>query len=189
MTQGQCRVGCRVRLSLGLIERGEAMRPGLKGINDDKIWYRGFNALLKFRRREGHCRVPRYHVEGGYRLGQWVSVQRYTEDAVSPKRKKQLNSIGFVWSRRDWLWEQGIAALKTFKAREGHCCVPITHIEDGLKLGLWASTQRRRNFSMDPERKRRLDKMGFAWRVGQGRRPHTFAYRDLGGAKLSQLAR
>ncbi len=182
-------MGRRVRLSLGLIERGEAMRSGPKGIYDDKTWNRGFYALLKFKQREGHCRVPRHHVEGGYRLGQWVAVQRYTEDAVSPKRKKQLISIGFVWSRRDWLWEQGIAALKAFKAREGHCYVPIKHIEDGLKLGLWVSTQRRRRITMGNERKRRLSKVGFVWRAGQGNGPPTFADRDLGGTELSQRAR
>ena len=105
------------------------------------------------------------------------------------RAKKQLYGIGFVWSRRDWLWEQGIAALKTFKAREGHSCVPIKHIENGLKLGLWVSTQRRRKFTMDPERERRLDEIGFVWRAGEGSRKHTFAYRDLVAEELFQPAR
>ena len=39
-------------------------------------WEQGFMALLNFKRREGHCRVPQFHFEGKYRLGRWVSTQR-----------------------------------------------------------------------------------------------------------------
>ena len=38
----------------------------------EQTWQRGFSALEEFKRREGHCRVPRYYLEGDYRLGQWV---------------------------------------------------------------------------------------------------------------------
>jgi len=34
-------------------------------------------ALSKFRRRESHCCPSRHHMEGNFKLGQWVSVQRY----------------------------------------------------------------------------------------------------------------
>jgi Helicase associated domain len=49
-------------------------------------WERGFAALRKFRAREGHCCPSRRHAEGGFRLGQWVSVQRYRKDLLSAKR-------------------------------------------------------------------------------------------------------
>ena len=42
----------------------------------DFAWERGFAALLKFKRREGHCRVRGLHREGKYKLGSWVAVQR-----------------------------------------------------------------------------------------------------------------
>ena len=42
----------------------------------DFAWERGFVALLKFKRREGHCRVNGLHREGKYKLGRWVAVQR-----------------------------------------------------------------------------------------------------------------
>jgi Helicase associated domain len=42
-------------------------------------WERGFRALAKFRAREGHCCPSRHHIEGNFRLGDWVSVQRYSK--------------------------------------------------------------------------------------------------------------
>jgi hypothetical protein len=133
----------------------------------ERTWRHGVTALEQFRTREGHCRVPRNYIEGTYRLGQWVAVQRYhfLTGVIAPVRKAQLDELGFVWSRRDWLWETGFAALKTFKAREGHCLVRALHIEGNLKLGLWVSTQRRKKNTMTDERKQRLNDLGFVWKA------------------------
>jgi hypothetical protein len=98
-------------------------------------WERGYAALSKFRAREGHCCPWRNHVEGNFRLGQWVSVQRYLKDFLPQDRQQRLDAIGFVWDTRDQLWEQNFAALVKFKRRKGHCCVPTAHRERNLKLG------------------------------------------------------
>jgi Helicase associated domain len=82
-------------------------------------WERGFAALSKFRAREGHCYPWRHHVEGGFKLGQWVSVQRYRKHLVPVERKRRLNRIGFVWDWRDDLWEQHFAALLKFQTTDG----------------------------------------------------------------------
>ena len=133
----------------------------------DWTWRRGLSALKQFKAREGHCRVPRHYIEGAHRLGQWVAVQRYyyATGVIAPARKVQLDAFGFVWSRRDWLWETGFAALKAFKTREGHCRVGASHIEGDFKLGFWVSTQRRKKSIMSDERKQRLDDTGFVWRA------------------------
>ena len=102
----------------------------------EKAWNRGVAALLAFREREGHCAVPRFHKENGYRLGQWVAVQRYNQDNLDGWRKAQLDQIGFVWSQRDQWWEKAFEALKAFKAREGHCYVPAFHVEGGSILAI-----------------------------------------------------
>jgi hypothetical protein len=49
----------------------------------DFAWERGFAALLKFKRREGHCRIRGLHREGDYKLGWWVAVQRKKERNVA----------------------------------------------------------------------------------------------------------
>ena len=74
-------------------------------------WESAFAALSKFRAREGHCCPSRHHMEGGFKLGQWVSIQRYRKDFVPVERKRRLDAIGFVWNCRDQRWEQNFAPL------------------------------------------------------------------------------
>jgi hypothetical protein len=135
----------------------------MSGMLDDEAWNRGNAALQSFKKREGHCRVPRYHEERGYRLGQWVAVQRYAQDDLDNRRKAQLDKIGFIWSERNRCWEEAFAALKAFKARQGHCYVPADQVEGTVHLGHWVTVQRRRRYKMSRERRRRLDKIGFVW--------------------------
>jgi superfamily II DNA or RNA helicase len=60
-------------------------------------WQMGFQALIAFKKREAHCGVPGKHIENGYKLGQWVGVQRYERDDLSDERRKLLDEIGFNW--------------------------------------------------------------------------------------------
>jgi hypothetical protein len=78
-------------------------------------------------------------LEGKYRLGQWVRVQRDTKVKLSRQRKRRRDALGFVWNWRDFLWEQGFAALLKFKKREGHCRVPIRERQGKYPLGWWVS--------------------------------------------------
>jgi len=103
-------------------------------------WERGFAALSKFRKREGHCCPSRDHVEDKFNLGPWVSVQRYRKDLIPMERKRRLDAIAFVWNWKDDRWEQGFTVLLKFKRRAGHCRVPIDHSEGDHRLGWWAST-------------------------------------------------
>jgi hypothetical protein len=124
-------------------------------------WERGFAALSRFHAREGHCCPSRHHIEGDFRLGDWVSVQRYCKEFVPVERKRRLNAIGFVWDWREYRWDHNFAALLKFKRREGHCCVPTHYRMGDLKLGWWVATQRR--IKMSAERRERLNKIGFVW--------------------------
>jgi NTP pyrophosphatase (non-canonical NTP hydrolase) len=131
----------------------------------ESSWEKYFVALTAFKAREGHCLVPARHVEGTLKLGKWVSTQRQTRDTMSAERIRRLDAIGFVWDPLESSWEKGFAALKKFKTREGHCLMPINHIEEAFKLGQWVSDQRttRRRDFLSAERIRRLDAIGFVW--------------------------
>jgi hypothetical protein len=78
-------------------------------------------------------------------------------------RQRRLDAIGFIWDPLLSDWERAFAALKSFRAREGHYRVPAGHIEGKFKLGQWASGQRSKRNIMPAERRQRLDAIGFAW--------------------------
>ena len=99
----------------------------------------------------------------GFDLGQWVSVRRSSADVISPERKQQLDDIGFVWNVRDDKWAEGFSKLLRFKDIEGHCRVPISFKIDGFNLGQWVGNKRARKDSMSPERRKKLDDIGFIW--------------------------
>jgi predicted helicase len=81
-------------------------------------WEEGFTALIKFKEREGHCRVPSRHIEGTFKLGSWVGLQRINRDRMPIERRKRLGAIGFIWDGQDAAWEEGFAKLVKFKMRE-----------------------------------------------------------------------
>ena len=124
----------------------------------------GFAALRQFKAREGHCDVPQRHVEGTFRLWQWIGRQRSNKDKISAEHRQRLDAIGFVWRSLESSWEEGFAALTAFKAREGHCLVCTGHVEGTFNLGTWVSHQRANRNTMSTERRQRLNEIGFICR-------------------------
>jgi len=55
--------------------------------------------------------------------------------------------------------------LVAYKKREGHCNVPILHMEDGIQLGFWLTKQRQLKMkgTLDPEKVTQLDELGIIW--------------------------
>ena len=88
---------------------------------------------------------------------------------MSPERKQKLNDIGFTWSTLTETWEEGFEKLLQFKKTECHCRVPQRLKLDGVNLGNWVSHQRTAKDSMSPERKQRLDDIGFIWDASKGK--------------------
>ena len=128
-------------------------------------WDEWLGRLIAYRHREGHCRVPRDHREQGFELGSWVHHQRRKEDSMLPDRRQRLDALGFVWDPFAALWEEGFRSLELFRQREGHCLVPNRYRDPAsdFRLGQWVGAQRNKRNSLSPDRRQRLDTLGFVW--------------------------
>jgi hypothetical protein len=128
-------------------------------------WQEGFEHLRAYVQERGHCHVQlKYKSQDGYPLGSWVGNQRELQDTRSDAEKEQLNSLGFIWNARDALWEEGFEHLRAYVNEVKDCRVPLQYRSpDGHKLGQWVSDQRQRSSFVSPERKARLDALGFDW--------------------------
>ena len=94
----------------------DAMREDLKG------------HLSRYYAREGHLCVPvRYVTDDAYPLGQTVNAMR-TRGAYlkgHPDRIAWVQSMGWVDSVADAMWEEVKDHLTRYYAREGHLRVPM----------------------------------------------------------------
>ena len=76
-------------------------------------------------------------------------------------------------------WEKHYQQLIKFKEEHGHLSIP-TKYKENLKLSMWMSNQRvnYHKGTMTPERKKRLDELGFIWRKRE-RTPKTYYFWDM----------
>lgn len=127
-------------------------------------WDAWYGRLAEFAEREGHCLIPgKYQTQDGYRLGQWVIVQRTARSELPADRGERLEAVnGWVWNVHEAEWDARLNELKTYKSEHGHVDVPIK-LESGF--GIWVSVQRRSKkiASLSPDRKIKLDELGFIW--------------------------
>jgi Helicase associated domain len=154
----------RDKMSIDRRQRLEALSDWSWNVFVDK-WEEGFSQLEAFSAREGHCRVPvTYTTDNGYRLGQWVSIQRSYKDKMIPDRRQRLETLrGWAWNAIDERWEEGFSHLKDFSERQHHSRVPKDHkTHTGYPLGNWVGTQRL--VTKDPARRKRLEALpGWSW--------------------------
>jgi hypothetical protein len=138
----QCAKG---RLASDRVARLEALPGWIWDVHEEK-WEEGFSYLERFVKRQGHARVAVSHAENGYRLGQWVGVQRntYAKGQLAPDRIARLEALpGWSWDPFADQWKEGFRHLDRFVKREGHALVPKRHVEGSdYLLGSWVSNQR-----------------------------------------------
>ena len=109
------------------------------------------------------CRLSHVTADG-YRLGSWVNTQRTQEGRISPERKARLDALGFIWDALTHKWEEGYQHLEAYVSEHGDCKVPLRYQSaDGFRLGIWVNKQRQKQNRLSPERKARLDALGFIW--------------------------
>jgi hypothetical protein len=119
----------------------------------------------------GDCLVAQQYItKSGYKLGIWVTAQRSRNEYLSADNKKRLESLkGWSWNSVDSLWEKGYTTLKNYIESHGDSRVSAKYItEEGYKLGIWVTTQRRNKVlnKLPPERVQRLEALkGWVWSI------------------------
>ena len=140
-------------------------------------WYRSYNELRAYYKKNGHCSVPRRMLNKS--MFQFIRRQRYEyklilkgkPSSLTKDRLDALNAIGFVWDAYSCQWEERYEELKEFRRCNGHCKVPYRYPLN-QKLATWVKIQRRqralqlvgKESSMTTERFDRLEELGFSWR-------------------------
>ena len=144
---------------------------GFKWSPHESKWRTYYLALLKYRERFHHCRVPQ-NWEENEKLARWVSAQRvdYSHGNISRERIAKLEEIGFDWSAGKPTWDDRFTELCAYKKRFGNTLVRVKWRENPL-LGGWVSAQRYKHNAgkLRKEFVERLNSIGFEWRA-----PNTF---------------
>ncbi|RAU98777.1 helicase [Mycobacterium colombiense] len=137
-------------------------------------WERTYELLKQYADRNGTARVPYRYCVDGIQVASWIGTQKgaYRKGTLCSERQRRLEKLpGWTWTLSEDVWEERCALLEKFAAREGHTRVPQKHVEEGIRLGIWVSVQRRDALAdvMPPERRKRLEELpGWAW---DGRAP------------------
>ena len=145
-------------------------------VYEDK-WEKMYNLAKNYYEYYGNLDVPGNfktsdgitYDENGYNLGNWIVNQRQDYATMDPRRKQSLQEIGFIVDSLAYRWEKmynlarnyyehygNLDILGNFKTSDG-----ITYDEKGINLGYWISMQRSSYNKMVPQRKEKLEKIGF----------------------------
>lgn len=138
---------------------------------EDRI-ERRLGRLEEFRAKHGHLLVPT-RSNPDTELVRFVLEMRgdHNRGTLPKDLERRLDALGFVWDARQFAWESMFARLVVFHCEHGHTCVPKGYHDE--ELATWTRSMRaaKREGSMPDDRARRLDELGFQWRVTWGTTP------------------
>jgi superfamily II DNA or RNA helicase len=135
-------------------------------------WEEGYRHLLEYVERHGSASVPRsYRTEDGYKLGQWVTLQRAgrAKNTLNEERQHRVEQLpGWAWDARDYddRWEEGFRRLAEYVQRYGDARVRKSCNVNGYAIGAWVGAQRVRHGkgALDAQQKHRLQGLpGWTW--------------------------
>ncbi|MBF0417975.1 MAG: helicase associated domain-containing protein, partial [Magnetococcales bacterium] len=155
----------RVRILPGeMVVSGEAFAEALlRALGDPND--RRYGELIHFCRLHGHGAVPASDSDNP-ELAAWAVKMRQARlrGQLDADWEARLTKHGFVWDLEAHAWNQDLARLQRFIARQGHACIPNPCPEEP-ELGDWAERMRlaRRREKLALARQEELDGLGFVW--------------------------
>lgn len=115
-------------------------------------WEEMFSLARAYYQDHGHLRIGvSYVTEDGRALGRWIAQQRrkFRRGAgegvrtAQEHQKHRLDEIGMVWDPYWERWWEKYQVAKTYYQAHGHLNLPVNYVtEEGVKLGMWLSSQR-----------------------------------------------
>ena len=113
---------------------------------EDRTWNTFYKAATDYYGEHGNLDIPaQYETEEGVKLGRLYRGirKKYAEGKLSEERITQLEEIGIKWNSvlvRKWMRYYGLA--EKYYEKYGDLNIPYDYIADGLKVGVWISSQR-----------------------------------------------
>lgn len=129
-----------------------------------------YKKLLEYKKEHGNCLVPtRYVTSDGYRIGNSIISIRNGDIRINEIERKALDEIGFVWHvRANRSFEENYDLILKYKEEHGNCLIHADYVtSDGVKLGRFVSSLRRRRDELPIEKKKLLDEIGFLWKAAR----------------------
>ena len=142
-------------------------------------WEHGFDHLVRYTAKNGDALVRFDCVFEGFRLGQWVTVQRSNWESLSAERRQRLEHLsGWAVAARAVRWEEGFRRLQEYVEKNGHACPPQLFADpDGFRLGSWVAGQRQSNTkgTLSAHLQARLQRLpGWEWTPNETRWEDSF---------------
>lgn len=134
-------------------------------VNDHR-WHEMYSELKRYEAEHLSADVPGRCKEHP-QLASWVQRQRERrkKGALSEAEIQLLDQLGLTWKSRDvGTWEDRFEEVAGFKAKHGHCNIPIKYPENP-KLGRFVNNTRtqRNSRKLSADRIAKLDAIGFVW--------------------------
>lgn len=131
---------------------------------NEKSWNDNMNALKRFIQVNGHANVT---SKDDKKLYIWVKsvrskrVRGELDDAII----KELDKLGFIWSKKDSLWEGSFANFLTYRNTYGTAVMEKGCLGYDAKIERWIKLQRNlyKEGKLSEYRINKLNEAGFVW--------------------------
>lgn len=146
--------------------KNELQHP-FETFKSDDEWHIFFDQLVDFRNRNpDKWPTSKYH-SSGWELAQWSDRQRELRvmQKLAPSYQRELDMIGFEFSKSEAAWQYGLAHLKWF-IEENNGDLPFTDERpSGFRLGEWIIDNRTaaREKKLTPHKINLLTEAGMIW--------------------------
>jgi hypothetical protein len=118
------------KVKRSLLDLGISLEP-LKDAESEYI-----DALVNFVSKYGHANVPYNYEAGKCALGAWCvkARQDYSKGIMNEERKKVLYQLGFIFSKKDFEFNERYLLLKAYYEKNGNLKLPFGYKEGGINL-------------------------------------------------------